>query len=75
MYQRYFDDCFVLVGSEKTMDEFLNILNNAHNNKNFTIEKENNDKLIFLDVQVQRKKKIFNFGVQKENFFRVLFKL
>ena len=57
------------------MDEFLNILNNAHNNKNFTIKKENNDKLIFLDVQVQRKKKIFNFGVQKENIFRVLFKL
>ena len=35
------------------MDKFFNILNNAHDSINFTIEKENNDELAFLDVQIE----------------------
>ena len=66
LYLRYVDDCIVLVRSEKIMKEFLNVLINANDSINFTIEKENNDEFEFLDVQVKRKnKKIFNFGVQK----------
>ena len=52
VYLRYVDDCFVLVRREKIMDEFFNVLNNAHEAINFTIEKEKNDELAFLDVLV-----------------------
>ena len=31
LYLRYVDDCFMLVRSEKVMDELFNIFNNAHN--------------------------------------------
>ena len=48
------------------MDKFFNIMNSAHDSINFTIEKENNDELAFLDVQTKRKEnRFFNFGVQK----------
>ena len=50
LYLRYVDDCFVMVRNEKIMDEFFNVLNNAHEAINFTIEKEKNDELAFLDV-------------------------
>ena len=45
LYLRYVDDCFVVLKSEKTMDKFFNILNNAHDSINFTIEKENHGEL------------------------------
>ena len=41
------------------MDEFFNILNNAHNSISFTMEKENNNELVFLDVQVKREENRF----------------
>ena len=49
VYLRYVDDCFVLVRSEKIMDEFFNVLNNAHEAINFKIEKEKNEELAFLN--------------------------
>ena len=49
-YLRYVDDCFVLVRSEKVKNEFFNFFNNAHNSISFTIEKESNNELAFLDV-------------------------
>ena len=52
---RYVDDYFVLVRSEKIIDEFFNVLNNAHEAINFTIEKEKNNELAFLEVQVKQK--------------------
>ena len=54
LYLRYIDDCLVLVRSEKIMDEFFNVLNNAHEAINFTIEKEKNNELAFLEVQVKQ---------------------
>ena len=30
LYLSFVDDCFILVRSEKIMDEFFNFLNNAH---------------------------------------------
>ena len=40
-YTRYVDDCFVLVRSEKIMDEFFNILQNSYNSMSFTMKKKN----------------------------------
>ena len=74
LYLMYVDDCFVLVRSKKIMDKLFNILNNAHDSINFTIEKENNGELAFLDVQIKRKENRFlTYGVQKKNFYRMLF--
>ena len=69
LYLRFVDDCFVLVRSEKIMDQFFNALNNAHGSINFTIEKENNDELAFLDVQVKRKENRFLTSVYRKKTF------
>ena len=39
LYLRHVDDCFVLIRSEKLMDEFSNIFYNAHNLDILTMEK------------------------------------
>ena len=38
------------------MDKFFNVLNNAHEAINFTIEKENNDELAFLMYKLNEMK-------------------
>ena len=73
LYLRYVDDCFVLVKSEKIMDEFFNGLNNAHEAINFTIEKEKNDELAFLDVLVKRKENRFLTSVYIKKTFTVCY--
>ena len=65
----YVDDCFVLVRREKIMDEFFNVLNNAHEAINFTIEKEKNDELAFLDVLIKRKENRFLTTVYRKKTF------
>ena len=72
-YPRYVDDCFVLVSSEKIMNEFFNILNTAHNSISFTMEKENNNEFAFLDVQVKREENIFLTLVCRKKTFTDLF--
>ena len=49
-YKRYVDDIFCLVDNENEADNFLAFLNNRHENLKFTIEKEKQGKLPFLDV-------------------------
>ena len=49
VYFRYVDDCFVLVENEMLIEEFFDILNNAHSSIKFTMEKENNNELAYLD--------------------------
>ena len=67
LYLGYVDNCFVLVRSKKIINEFLNILNDAHDSISFTIEKENNDELAFLDVQVKQKvNRFFNSVYRKK---------
>ena len=73
LYLRYVDDCFVLVRSEKIMDEFFNVLNNAHEAINFTIEKEKNEELAFLDVLVKRKENRFLTSVYIKKTFTVCY--
>ena len=69
LYLRYIVDCFVLVRSEKIMDEFFNVLNNADEAINFTIEKEKNEELAFLDVLVKRKENRFLTTVYRKKTF------
>ena len=53
-FRRYVDDCFVLFKDRSHADSFLSFLNSQHRNIKFTMERECNDKLPFLDVLVRR---------------------
>ena len=49
-YLRYVDDILAAFDNEQDSLNFLNFLNNRHPNIKFTIEKENNHSIAFLDV-------------------------
>ena len=49
-YRRYVDDIFAVFKSEHDANLFFNYLNLQHSNIKFTMEKELNGKLFFLDV-------------------------
>ena len=66
LHIRYDDDCFVFFRSKKIMNEFFNILNNAHDSTSFTMEKK---ELVFLDVQVKREEDRFLTSVYKNKTF------
>ena len=50
-YKRYVDDIFAIFESESDADAFYSYLNTRHNIK-FTIEKEKDNKLPFLDILI-----------------------
>ena len=54
LYHRYVDDTFAIFGSEKECTSFLKALNSMHSALKFTFEKEENGKLPFLDVLVEK---------------------
>ena len=49
-YKRYIDDIFCLFKCETDAERFLTFLNRQHPNIKFTIEKEKNNQLPFLDI-------------------------
>ena len=53
-YQRYVDDIFCLFNSEIDAIAFFHYLNSRHKNLKFTMEKEVENKLPFLDVLVSK---------------------
>lgn len=53
IYYRYVDDCFAVVEEDK-IDDTLNNLNSICSEIQFTIEVEENRKLAFLDLEIQR---------------------
>ena len=55
LYRRYVDDTFCLFNTEQDALSFFDFLNSQHPNIKFTIEKEINQKLSFLDVCVDNK--------------------
>ena len=54
VYFRYVDDTFVIFGSELECDRFHVNLNQLHPALKFTVEKEQNNSLNFLDVSVEK---------------------
>ena len=59
-YRRYVDEIFALFQTEEQADLFFSYLKKRHPNISFTIEKEENGKLPFLDVLLYRG--IFQFS-------------
>ena len=51
-YLRYVDDILAAFDNEQDSLNFLNFLNNRHPNIKFTIEKQNNHSIAFLDVLI-----------------------
>ena len=54
VYKRYVDDIFAVFSKELEADGFLRYLNSQHVNIQFTVEKEQQQKLPFLDVLIER---------------------
>ena len=54
VYSRYVNDTFVIFGSELDCDHFHGRLNLLHPALKFTVEKEQNNSLNFLDVLVEK---------------------
>ena len=53
LYKRYVDDCLLIVKKDK-IEEILSTFNNYNNNLQFTIERETNNSINFLDIQLIR---------------------
>ena len=54
MYYRYVDDIFAIFDSKNDYDEFLHQFNSLHPSLRFTFEKQVNQSLPFLNVQVEK---------------------
>ena len=68
-YNRYVDDTFALFRNDYDADCFLEFANSRHPNIKFTIEKEESDKLSFLDISVFRNNGHFNTTIFRKNTF------
>ena len=68
-YVRYVDDTFLLFWDESHIDMFQQYLNQQHNNIKFTVEKEKDDRLPFLDVEVTRTETEFITGTYRKPTF------
>ena len=51
-YRRYVDDIFCLLKSENEANDFLQFINTVHPNLKFTVEKQKDGTLPFLDVLI-----------------------
>ena len=72
-YRRYIDDCFIVFRSSSHVPLFLNYLNSQHTNISFTCEIENDGKLPFLDILIERTTHGFSTSVYRKPTFTGLF--
>ena len=68
-YRRYADDIFVLFTSPKHLEAFRNFLNGRHANMSFTIERERQSRMFFLDIAIIREDKTFIASVCRKPSF------
>lgn len=54
LYNRFVDDTFAIFAKDEQVETFFNVLNNLHPALQFTVERENDGRLPFMDVLVQR---------------------
>lgn len=55
-WKRYVDDVFAVInGDENDADGIRQSLNTYHNQIQFTMEKETNEEIAFLDILIERK--------------------
>ena len=68
-YRRYVDDIFVLFTSARHLEAFRNFLNGGHANLSFTIEREKQNRMSFLDIAIIREDKTFTTSVYRKPTF------
>jgi len=68
-YFRYVDDTFAIFNSESECNHFLRELNSLHPSLNFTQEMEDNNRLPFLDVLVEKTENRFLTSVYRKPTF------
>ena len=59
-YKRYVDDTLIIFNHPSHAEQFLDYPNSKHQNITFTIEKENENKIPFLDVLIDKANKAFS---------------
>ena len=68
-YRRYVDDIFVLFESSESADSFCEYMSSKHQNIKFTVEKENDGSLSFLDVKICCKNGKFVTSIYRKPIF------
>ena len=68
-YRRYVDNIFVLFSSLDQAEKFKKYLSSKHPNINFSLEKENDGRLSFLDINIFREKGKFVTNVYRKKTF------
>ena len=68
-YRWYVDDIFVLFTSPKQFETLRNFLNGRHANISFTIEREKQNRMSFLDIAIIREDKTFTTSVYCKPIF------
>ena len=66
MYKRYVDDIFCIFGNKKDAEIFFEFFNCYHKNIKFTIEKESNKFLSFLDILIKNEGNRFSTSVYRK---------
>ena len=69
MYCRYVDDCFLLFHNKNDCDRMFRDFNCLHPSIQFTMEAEDNNKLAFLDVLIQRNNNEFLTSIYRKTTF------
>jgi hypothetical protein len=65
-YYRYVDDIFIIYNKSKTnIEKTLNNFNNIQLSMKFTIEKEQHEKINYLDNTIHRKDKQLEFSIHR----------
>ena len=66
MYKHYVDEIFCMFGNEKDAENFFKFLNCQHQNIKFTLEKESNKILSFLDILFKKEANHFSTSVYRK---------
>ena len=69
MYYRYVDDTFAIFTSEDKCNTFFQKLNTLHPSLKFTLEKETNGSISFLDVKVEKDNNCFITSIYRKPTF------
>ena len=68
-YRRYVDNTFLLFSSELHVTKFLNYMNCKHRNIKFTVKRDENNSLSFLDIKIFHDGGKFQTSVYRKSTF------
>ena len=69
LYKRYVDDTYMIFKSEAHVELFFNYLNMQHDNIKFTLEKESEGRIPFLDMLIERTDGRLDFSIFRKPTF------